>query len=90
MDQPCAGFGSSKKPVKPKKRRVPSIMMPKSKKKSSATEVPTELPARVPTPERREEEEFDFNYYSRKRVKLTMVVEAVSKITDIKRKRRRS
>ena len=63
--------------------------MPKSKKKNSASEVFEETQPRVPASERREEE-FNFNCYSKKRVKVTMVVEAMEEIKNIRQKRRKN
>ena len=86
----CTGFGSSKKTVK--KRRAPSINMPKkrSKKVAAANKAITKTITRAPTQMGvREEEEFSFNYYSKKVVKLQVVSGAESKIIDLKKKKKR-
>lgn len=65
--------------------------MPKRKKKTSDPETtePSEASqARVPASERREEE-YSFNCYARRSIKVTTVVEAVEEIKDIKKRKHR-
>ena len=62
--------------------------MPKSKKKNDAPKPLETFQARVPASERREEE-FSFNQYSRRSVKVTTVTEAVEEIKNIKNIKRR-
>ena len=62
--------------------------MPKKKRKASVPEQEQQNATRVPTQER-EEEEFSFNCYSRKTVKLKVVCHAETEIVDLKKKGRR-
>ena len=61
----------------------------KSKKVAAASKAIIKTVTRAPTQEVREEEEFSFNYYSKKVVKLKVVNGAESKIVDLKKKKRR-
>ena len=71
-----------------RKRKSPPITMPKRKKKKlNDPREETQSRAAIPSG-RREEEEYEFNKYARKVVKVTVVVDA-EEVKDLKQKSKR-
>ena len=74
--------------MKKRKRKAPSITMPKPNKKKVDKPVMVVQSRAANSGEMREEEEYSFNKYTKKKVKVMVVLEA-EEVKDLKKKRTR-